>query len=85
MVYMEPTALGIEPLLTSWLADLPPGVVEHADLLRDIFNATVPEGLRFLRRNLKVGFWGWCAYVRVYMCACAHACAGLAKVAAQPG
>ena len=25
MVYMEPTALGIDPLLTSWLARLPPG------------------------------------------------------------
>ena len=119
MVYMEPTALGIDPLLTSWLARLPPGerggggetgeaagrlqegegrpshmnrsgflappsppllalsnlshsnlshsnptppththlpftgVVEHKQLLADMFVALVPEGLRFLRRHLK--------------------------------
>jgi hypothetical protein len=37
MVYMEPTALGLEPLLTSWLATLPPGVSAHAALLGDLF------------------------------------------------
>ncbi|KXZ54227.1 hypothetical protein GPECTOR_5g319 [Gonium pectorale] len=53
MVYMEPTALGLEPLLTSWLGRLPAIVAEHKQLLGDIFNAVVPEGLRFLRRSLK--------------------------------
>ncbi|GLI62391.1 hypothetical protein VaNZ11_005010 [Volvox africanus] len=53
MVYMEPTALGLEPLLQSWLARLPPGVAEHKALLADIFNALVPEGLRLLRKSLK--------------------------------
>eukprot|EP00955_Chlamydomonas_euryale_P031479 330690-Chlamydomonas_euryale.AAC.4 len=50
---MEPSALGIDPLLASWLATLPPGVSEHAATLSAIFNATVPEALRFLRRGVK--------------------------------
>ena len=29
------------------------GVVEHKQLLADMFAALVPEGLRFLRRHLK--------------------------------
>lgn len=53
MVYLEPTALGIEPLLTSWLGRLHAGVREHKELLARIFNALVPEGLRFVRRGLK--------------------------------
>ncbi|GAX80571.1 hypothetical protein CEUSTIGMA_g8008.t1 [Chlamydomonas eustigma] len=53
MVYMEPTALGIDPLLQSWLGRLIPGAREHAQMLSEIFNALVPEGLRFVRRNLK--------------------------------
>ncbi|EFJ44217.1 dynein heavy chain 2, partial [Volvox carteri f. nagariensis] len=53
MVYMEPTALGLEPLLRSWLGRLPPGVSEHGALLANIFNALVPEGLRTLRKSLK--------------------------------
>ena len=32
MVYMEPTALGIEPLLTSWLAKLPDAVKQHKEV-----------------------------------------------------
>ncbi len=50
---MEPTALGVEPLLTSWLARLPPGVREHGKLLGGLFHALVPEGVRFVRRQLK--------------------------------
>eukprot|EP00798_Chlamydomonas_sp_ICE-L_P022533 gene22533-29660_t len=53
MVYMEPTALGVEPLLTSWLQRLPPGVIENQAVLQEIFMALVPESLRFVRRNLK--------------------------------
>ncbi len=58
MVYMEPSALGLEPLLESWLARLPPGAAEHKQILAAIFKALVPEGLRLLRRSLKVGC-GW--------------------------
>lgn len=32
MVYMEPTALGIEPLLASWLAKLPDAVKQHKEV-----------------------------------------------------
>jgi dynein heavy chain len=32
MVYMEPTALGIQPLLTSWLARLPDAVKQHSEV-----------------------------------------------------
>jgi dynein heavy chain len=37
MVYMEPTALGVEPLLESWLQTLTPGVAPHAPLLSGLF------------------------------------------------
>jgi hypothetical protein len=50
---MEPTALGVDPLLTSWLGRLPVGVREHKALLGDLFHALVPEGLRFVRKQLK--------------------------------
>lgn len=46
MVYMEPKALGVEPLLTSWLARLGPVVKQHAATLGEIFNALVPDSLR---------------------------------------
>jgi dynein heavy chain len=45
MVYMEPTALGLEPLLASWLQALPPGVAAHSTLLGDLFRwafCTIP-------------------------------------------
>lgn len=50
---MEPSALGLAPLLTSWLNRLPPAVKEHRKLLKSLFELLVPEGLRFIRRNLK--------------------------------
>ncbi|MEW5298367.1 MAG: hypothetical protein WDW36_001499 [Sanguina aurantia] len=53
MVYMEPAALGLDPLLLSWIGRLPEVVSGHAVLLASIFNALVPEALRFVRRSLK--------------------------------
>ncbi|GBF98747.1 dynein heavy chain axonemal [Raphidocelis subcapitata] len=53
MVYMEPTALGIEPLLASWLATLPPPVAAHAGLLKDLFRAVVPGCLALVRKHLR--------------------------------
>lgn len=53
MVYMEPSALGPDPLLKSWTQTLPPGVREHSEMLCTIFNAIVPEGVRYVRRSLK--------------------------------
>lgn len=34
MVYMEPTALGMEPLLASWLSRLPEPVKQHQEVSR---------------------------------------------------
>ena len=55
MVYMEPTALGLQPLLDSWLGagNAPAARTEHAPLLRAIFDALVPHLLQVLRRELK--------------------------------
>lgn len=44
MVYMEPTALGVDPLLTSWLARLPEAVKPHREVgMRALFNTLRPE------------------------------------------
>lgn len=53
MVYLEPSALGLGPLLSSWLNTLPPGVSEHADILRRMCNELIPTAIKFVRRNLK--------------------------------
>ena len=53
MVYMEPSAMGMDPLLQSWLESLPDGISQSAEILRTMFNALVPEGIRFLRRSMK--------------------------------
>jgi dynein heavy chain, axonemal len=53
MVYMEPTALGMEPLLASWLQRLPALVQPHASKLRAIFEGVVPECARFVKKALK--------------------------------
>ena len=53
MIYMEPGALGLEPLLSSWTQRLHDGVKQHSEMLTRMFRALVPEGLRFVRRNLK--------------------------------
>ncbi len=43
---MEPSALGVDPQLQSWLARLPAGVREHKQLLTDLFTLLVPDGLQ---------------------------------------
>ena len=53
MVYMEPTALGIEPFLVSWLESLPGCIIGKQSLLAAMFRALVPELIRFVRKNLK--------------------------------
>ncbi|UPR05068.1 heavy chain of dynein [Chloropicon primus] len=58
MVYLEPSELGWQPILESWLReDLPkstggrvPGLASY---LRQIFTLVLPESLRFLRREIK--------------------------------
>eukprot|EP00878_Enallax_costatus_P042718 GHUV01050169.1.p3 GENE.GHUV01050169.1~~GHUV01050169.1.p3 ORF type:complete len:212 (+),score=63.86 GHUV01050169.1:92-727(+) len=53
MVYMEPDALGIEPLLASWLARLPEVVKPHQQALSSLFNGVVPEALHLVRKKLR--------------------------------
>jgi hypothetical protein len=52
-VYLEPSALGLQPLLDSWLQRLPAEVAPYAGQLGALFNALVPEGLAFVRKQLK--------------------------------
>lgn len=53
MVYMEPTALGMEPLLKSWLGTLPPGVSKYAETLGTMCRALIPSAVQYVRRNVK--------------------------------
>lgn len=53
MVYMEPTSLGLKPLLDSWLQSLFDGVSEHAALLTSLFDALVPDLIHYVRRHTK--------------------------------
>ncbi|GMH32802.1 hypothetical protein BSKO_00636 [Bryopsis sp. KO-2023] len=53
MVYLEPTALGMDPLITSWLERLPPGLLDHAEILGRICRALIPTCVKFVRKNLK--------------------------------
>jgi dynein heavy chain, axonemal len=52
MIYMEPTSLGYDVLLQSWLATLPPvlGKKTRSKLMK-LFDAYVPGVLPYLRRN----------------------------------
>ncbi len=45
MVYMEPGALGLEPLFASWLARLPRCAAPHRELLGGMLRALVPPCL----------------------------------------
>ena len=56
MIYMEPTTMGLTPLLDSYLQSLPDLFQPHVDKFREIFEAVVPgmEGIVFfMRKNLK--------------------------------
>jgi dynein heavy chain, axonemal len=52
MVYMEPTSLGFEPLLQTWLDSLQISSLQgHCRLLKETFNALVPHMIRFVHRG----------------------------------
>ncbi|KAF6265909.1 dynein heavy chain 2 [Scenedesmus sp. NREL 46B-D3] len=53
MVYMEPDALGVDPLLASWLVRLPAAVKPHQQVLSALFNAVVPDALQLVRKQLR--------------------------------
>ncbi|XP_021037000.1 dynein heavy chain 12, axonemal [Mus caroli] len=55
MIYLEPSQLGWEPLVTSWLNSLkePLSEPEHQSLLKELFDWLVPPSLVFRRKKCK--------------------------------
>ncbi|XP_034354027.1 dynein axonemal heavy chain 12 isoform X4 [Arvicanthis niloticus] len=55
MIYLEPSQLGWEPLVASWLNSLkePLNELEHQHLLKELFNWLVPPSLEFRRKKCK--------------------------------
>ncbi|XP_014284130.1 dynein axonemal heavy chain 7 isoform X1 [Halyomorpha halys] len=52
MIYMEPSALGWECLVTSWMNKLPPGFEIHVKtVIKDLFMRFIPTLLFYLRRG----------------------------------
>ena len=55
MVYMEPGALGSDPLIKSWMNTLPPMFEKRKQLLptiENLFKKYMTEMLKFMRKNL---------------------------------
>ena len=53
MVYTEPSQIGWEPLLTSWMTTLPPALEPYKPKLHNLFGGLVPPCLRFCRLACK--------------------------------
>jgi dynein heavy chain len=56
MVYMEPGALGNEPLIKSWINTIPDTFKKRkgmTQMLDGLFKKYVPEMLKFMRKNCK--------------------------------
>mmetsp|Transcript_3023 Transcript_3023/g.9072 ORF Transcript_3023/g.9072 Transcript_3023/m.9072 type:complete len:4073 (+) Transcript_3023:47-12265(+) len=53
MVYVEPSQIGWQPLLTSWLSTLPESVKPFADKLKNLFGWLVPPCTRFVIKECK--------------------------------
>lgn len=53
MVYLEPSSFGWRPLLTSWLASLPPALQDHQALILALVDWLVQPCLDFVFRKLK--------------------------------
>jgi dynein heavy chain len=54
MVYMEPGALGLEPLIKSWLNTIPPGFKTKKTFLptmEGLFKKYLDNGIYFMRKN----------------------------------
>uniref|UniRef100_A0A8C9V3D7 Dynein axonemal heavy chain 12 n=1 Tax=Scleropages formosus TaxID=113540 RepID=A0A8C9V3D7_SCLFO len=63
MIYMEPSQLGWEPLVSSWLNTLPEPLKEpeKTSLLTELFHWLVPPSLRMLRKHCRVSAYLACA------------------------
>nr|XP_006252735.1 dynein axonemal heavy chain 12 isoform X3 [Rattus norvegicus] len=55
MIYLEPSQLGWEPIVASWLNSLkePLNELEHQNLLKELFNWLVQPSLEFRRKKCK--------------------------------
>ncbi|XP_029912440.1 dynein heavy chain 12, axonemal [Myripristis murdjan] len=55
MIYMEPSQLGWEPLVTSWMNTLPEALQspENSSLLLELFHWLLPPALRLLRKHCR--------------------------------
>ncbi|XP_040850987.1 dynein heavy chain 12, axonemal [Ochotona curzoniae] len=55
MIYLEPSQLGWEPLVSSWLNSLkgPLREAEHQALLRELFDWLIPPALKFRKKQCK--------------------------------
>lgn len=53
MVYLEPSSFGWRPLLTSWLASLPPALQDHHALILALMDWLVQPCLNLVFRKLK--------------------------------
>ena len=59
MIYMEPSMLGWQPLVQSWLNTLPTTISdEQKKFLTDLYHRMVPACLDFVRKSgFKVHYW----------------------------
>ncbi|XP_056445731.1 dynein axonemal heavy chain 12 isoform X2 [Gadus chalcogrammus] len=55
MIYLEPSQLGWEPLVTSWMNTLPEALTgpDHSALIQELFLWLVPPTLRVLRKHCR--------------------------------
>ena len=55
MVYIDPYELGWRPYMMTWIEAIDENVLTHGlkDFLRDLFDAYVEDGLRFVRKHCK--------------------------------
>ncbi|XP_077462234.1 dynein axonemal heavy chain 12-like [Stigmatopora argus] len=55
MIYMEPSQMGWEPLVISWMNTLPDVLKspEHRNLLQELFNWLLPPSFRIVRKQCK--------------------------------
>lgn len=56
MIFMEPSQLGWDPVVLSWMNTLPDALQssENRSLLLELFHWLVPPSLRMLRKNCRV-------------------------------
>lgn len=53
MVYVEPSQIGWEPMLTSWLATLPEALAPQSEKLTQLCGWLIPPCLRFVKKDCK--------------------------------